>query len=175
MAVIYKGRFSTIMEEEADANGRKYKYAVIVGERVVSVIPVFDDGSILLERQYRPAIMQWVYEIPAGHVDKGETYAHCAKRELEEETGYKAGKLRLLYKTYESPARVKSHMRVYIATGLVKGKKALEATENITLKRVTPTAVLAMVRKNEITDMKTISAILFYNSFARDVRKHDGH
>ena len=172
MRMVYKGKFSTIIEETAKTkNGGKYKYAVTIGNRIAAVLPVFSDGSILLERQYRHAIRRWIYEIPAGHVEHGEGLEHAARRELEEETGYTAAKLGKLYKAFENPAGKRNPMHVFLATGLRKGRKCLEESERIAIRRVSLQEALAMIKANKIMDMKSISAILFYSCLVNNTEK----
>ncbi|MCL5428029.1 MAG: NUDIX hydrolase [Candidatus Marsarchaeota archaeon] len=165
MKVIYREKYATIAVTKLHGKRGTYSHAITLGRPVAAILPVFYDGSILMEKQYRSAIRRWVYEIPAGHVDGNETPRHAAGRELEEETGYRATKLALMYKAYESPADKNFPMHVFLATGLKKGSQNLEDTERIKLKRASQSRALAMVRDNEIVDMKTIGAILFYNDY----------
>ncbi len=168
MRILYKNHFTAVVEEEAHSStGKKYSYVVVTGEPVAAVLPVFEDGTMLLELQYRRAIRRHIYEIPAGHADKGEAVEMTAKRELEEETGYTASEFAFLFKAYESPAGKRQTVSVYLATGLKKGKKHLDDTESIQIKRVSLDAALNMIRKNMIIDMKTIATILFYKEFIK--------
>ena len=174
METIYKGKFSRIVVEKVHTKGGgSYTHAITVADPVASVLPVFENGDILLERQYRSAIRRWVYEIPGGHIDKGESPAAAARRELEEETGYRASRVKMLYTIYESPAGKRQLMSIFLATGLRHGTKQLEESERITIKRVSMKSALSMLMSNEIIDLKTMAAILFYHAFFSGRKRAD--
>ncbi len=169
MKVIYRGKFSTIIEEKVRTkSGMSYTHPVTVGSKIIAILPIFNNGDVLLEKQYRHAIRKWIYEIPAGHADKGENRQHAAKRELEEETGYTTSQIKQLCVVYENPAGKRDPMHIYIATDLKNGTKHLEDSERITTFRVSPKRAVSMVRSNRIMDLKTITAILFYYGITQD-------
>ena len=171
MRIIYKGKFSTMYEASARTkSGKRYLYTVSIGKPVVVILPLLDDGRIILERQYRHAIRSWIYEIPAGHVERGEGFIEAARRELLEETGYMASRLKFLLKSYQSPSAVRLPQRMFLATGLKKGRTRLEDSERISLRKVSLEAAVSMIEKNKIMDMKTITTILFYYFIARKKR-----
>lgn len=163
--VVYRGpKFSV---EEWDLPKTGTRYARVVGDNAVGVLPILGNGKILLERQYRHAIDRYLYEIPAGHIDGKESPAHAAKRELEEETGYLAGRLTKLIGFYEAPGSYTQILYVYLAEKLKKTRSAKEIDEIISLKEVTVKEALRMIRTNRIMDAKTICGILYYLNFVK--------
>lgn len=140
----------------------------------VVVLAVDDTGlepRVLLERQYRHAAGDFLWELPAGRIDPGEQELQAAKRELLEETGYSATSWRRILKFYASPGFVAETMAVYLATGLRKGKAQPEADEVISMRLVPLAAAVAMVLKNTIRDAKTISSVLWLDHTVRNSSK----
>jgi len=130
----------------------------------VVVLAVDDSGRaprILLERQYRHAAGDYLWELPAGRIDPGEQELNAAQRELLEETGYTAKKWRRILKFYASPGFVAETMSVYLATGLRSGEAQPEDDEMI-FKRLVPLKVaVGMVVRGTIRDAKTIASVLW--------------
>lgn len=126
------------------------------------VVPVLDDGSIVLIRNWRFAIQEHLYELPAGVLDAGEDPAVCAARELAEETGYAVGRLEKLGAFCSTPGTADEVLHAYLATGLTRGRQDLEAHEQITVEVLADAAVRAMVADGTIHDAKTISALALY-------------
>jgi ADP-ribose pyrophosphatase len=116
---------------------------------------------ILLERQYRHAAKSFLWELPAGRIDKGESELSAAKRELMEETGYTARRWKRILKFYASPGFIDETMAVYLASGLRAGIAKPEADEVIQLKLFPLADALRMVMKGDIHDAKTISSVLW--------------
>jgi ADP-ribose pyrophosphatase len=119
------------------------------------------DPQILLIRQYRYAADGFIYEIPAGRLDAGEDPAACAARELKEETGCTAGKLEHLYTMFTTPGFTDEKIHLFLATELTRGDAARESDEFLTLEPMGLERALQMIRKGEIQDGKTATAILF--------------
>jgi ADP-ribose pyrophosphatase len=116
---------------------------------------------VLLERQYRHAAQDYLWELPAGRVDPGETELTGAKRELLEETGYTAARWRRIFRFYASPGFVDETMAVYLARGLRPGTAQPEEDEVIQQRLVTLSAAVRMVVAGGIRDAKTICAVLW--------------
>jgi ADP-ribose pyrophosphatase len=134
---------------------------------VVVMLPLVANGRIVLERQYRPVIGKYIYELPAGKLKRRESPRKAAFRELKEETGYTASDLTFLLKAYTSPGVMTHFTHFYVASGLRKGKTMLDRDENISLTTVTLEKALQMIKTNEIEDSKSIVALLYYSSFVR--------
>jgi len=124
----------------------------------VVVVPVLDDGSVVLIRNERFAVGETLWEFPAGKVDPGEAPGACAARELAEETGYRAGRLEALGGFYSCPGAVTEYLHAFAATALAAGAQALEAYERITVEAVPPDRLGRMIRTGEVHDGKTLAA-----------------
>lgn len=142
-------------------DGSRSKRNLIEHPGAAAILPILDDGKILLVKQYRKAIESETLEIPAGKLDKGEAPEVCAKRELEEETGYKAKNIEYLGKIATAPGFCNEIIHLYKATGLTKGEKHTdedEFTENIL---VTMDELKKMIKEGEIIDCKTLSILAY--------------
>ena len=127
----------------------------------VCVIPVTDDGMVVMERQYRYPVDEVILEIPAGKLDsKDEDHEAAALRELEEETGYRAGKLIPLGKFYPACAYSDETIWMYLAKGLTKGERHLDEDEFLDVELIPLTDLVRQVMAGEIPDAKTQIAIL---------------
>jgi ADP-ribose pyrophosphatase len=120
------------------------------------------DPWIVVERQYRHAANQFLWELPAGKLEEGEYPLAGAKRELEEETGYRAKKWKPLVEYFASPGFLGESMKVFLAEGLVAGDAHPEEDENIELRLVKLSEVLKMIAKGSILDGKTLTSVLLY-------------
>ena len=122
----------------------------------VAILPVLDDGRILLERQFRYPNAQVFIEFPAGKIDEGEDHLECAKRELEEETGYTATEWHFVTTIHNAIAYSDEHLELFLARGLTAGEQKLDDGEFLETFTVTVPELMAMVKSGEITDVKTI-------------------
>ncbi len=137
-----------------------------------AVLPFLDDPHdadprIALIRQFRHAADGFVFEIPAGRLDPGETPDACARRELEEETGYTSTQLSQLITIYTTPGFTEERIHLFMATGLTSGAHRREADEFMEIHRLRWSEVLAMVGQGQIVDGKTLAAILFVQCFVK--------
>jgi ADP-ribose pyrophosphatase len=123
-------------------------------------VPVFDDGTVAMVRQYRYAAEKFLLEIPAGTLNKGEDPQIGAIRELEEEIGVKTGKVEKLTEFYVSPGFLTEKMHVYMATELVETKQQLEEDEILSIERHTFSQAFDLIRSGEIEDAKTIVGLI---------------
>lgn len=130
----------------------------------VVVLPVFPDGRILLARQYRYAVGEFLWELVAGHIEPGETPGAAARRELEEETGYRARRFRRLLEFYPTPGFVSERMYLFLATGLLPGKARPEADEALETQAFTRAELERMIRQGQLRDGKSLVGILLQTS-----------
>ena len=137
-----------------------YTYQVVRHPGGAAVLPLHDDGCITLIRQLRPALGDFLMEIPAGRLSKGEDPKLCAARELMEETGLKAATLTSLGILHPSPGVFDEVIHLYLATGLSQGEAAPEAYEEISCIKVPLDEAMTMAAEGKITDGKTIAALL---------------
>ena len=122
----------------------------------VVILPLFDDNSVLLERQFRYPLDKVFIEYPAGKIDAGEDHLACAKRELQEETGYTAGNWQFVCTIHNAIAYSDEHLELYLARGLTAGPAKLDEGEFLETFRATVPELLAMVQTGQITDVKTV-------------------
>lgn len=137
-----------------------YTYQVVRHPGGAAVLPLHDDGCVTLIRQLRPAIGDFLMEIPAGRLSKGEDPQLCAARELVEETGLKAGTLIPLGILHPSPGVFDEVIHLYLARNLAQGAAEPEAYEEISCLKVPFEEALTMAAEGRITDAKTIAALL---------------
>src|SRR5882762_6418528 len=128
--------------------------------------PRGEDPQVLLIRQYRYAADGYLYEIPAGRLDKGEAPRDCAIRELKEETGCTAEGMEHLYTIYTTPGFTDEKIHVFMATGLVAGETKHEADEFLDLHPMLLSRALEMIQAGEIQDAKTALGLLFAAGFS---------
>ena len=126
------------------------------------IIPVAEDGKVLLLKQYRPAVDAWLYELPAGTIENGEKPRECAARELEEETGFAAGELKELFSSYSSPGWSTEMHHFFLARGLRRGKRHLDEDEMLEVEEFTADELRRMIGDGRIADGKTLQGILYY-------------
>jgi ADP-ribose pyrophosphatase len=122
----------------------------------VVILPLFEDGSVLLERQFRYPLGQVFIEYPAGKIDPGEDPLACAKRELQEETGYTATEWRYLCTIHNAIAYSDEHLDLYLARGLTAGEAKLDDGEFLETFKAGVPEMLEMVRNGKVTDVKTV-------------------
>jgi ADP-ribose pyrophosphatase len=168
---VYRGPvFWVTTDHVEEPNGVRARRDLIHHSGSIVVLAVDDSAPIprvLLERQYRHAASDFLWELPAGRIDPGEQEFHAAKRELLEETGYTATHWKRILKFYASPGFVAETMAVYLATGLRKGKAQPEDDEVIYKRLVPLPAAVRMVLGGTIRDAKTISSVLWLDHMSR--------
>jgi ADP-ribose pyrophosphatase len=127
--------------------------------------PGGEDPQILLIRQYRYAADAFIYEVPAGRLEPGETPESCAHRELQEETGCTAERVERLTTVYTTPGFTDERIHLFMATGLTRGEARREADEFVENVTMTLSRALSMIKDGEIVDGKTAIALMFAAGF----------
>ncbi len=159
---IYKGkRINLRLARLKLPDGRSAFREVVEHRGSVAIIPLLDNNRIVLLRQYRPVIGEWILEIPAGTIEPGERPHECALRELEEETGYKAGKITKLLEFYVSPGYTTEKIYLYKAENLQKLKPRPEPYEFLEVVEISLDDAIEKVLNGDIKDAKTIIALLY--------------
>jgi len=154
--------FSVTVERVREPNGITARRDVIHHSGSVVILAIDQKNRVLLERQYRYAAGQYLWELPAGRIDHGERPLAAAKRELLEETGYTARRWRRILFYYASPGVLDETMSVYLAEGLTAGRARPEADEIIHTRFFPLARLVKMAASGKLRDGKTISAILAY-------------
>ncbi len=154
--------FSFKTDEVQLPNGKTTTRDVVDHPGAVAIVPILDDGRILLVKQYRYATGKELLEIPAGTLEAGEALDTCARRELREETGYTAGSMKRIISMYVAPGYSNELIHVFFATELKQGEKNTEEDEDITTEAYGCDELLDMIEKNTIEDAKTVAGVLSY-------------
>ncbi len=153
----------TVTEDHAVApDGFEIKRQIVRHGGAAIMMPVDAKGRVLLVRQYRLPVRKRIWELSAGRVDEGETPLQAARRELKEETGYRARKWAKLLSFYSSPGYVSEKMTVYLATDLVEGEPEPMEDERIECRWFSAKELDEMIAGGKIVDAKTIAAFLFW-------------
>jgi ADP-ribose pyrophosphatase len=159
--------FRVVQRVQIGPDGRGHARQIIRHPGAAVVLPVLDDGRVVLIRNYRIAVEQTLVELPAGTLDPGEEPLETAGRELAEETGYRAGTLELLAVFYSSPGILDERMHLFLATGLAPGEPNLQGGEQIETLVLPWRHAMDMVRSGAIRDGKTVAGLLYYDVFVR--------
>lgn len=154
---IYKGRVVTLnIETVALPNGVTVDLETIRHPGASAVVPLKDDGTVVLIRQFRHAAGGFIYEIPAGKLNPGEDPLSCAARELEEEIGYRASSFALLSSILTAPGFADEVIHVYKATGLIPGRQQLDRDEVLEVIEMPLAEAIRKIEDGTIRDSKTI-------------------
>jgi len=164
--LVYQGPiFGVRRDEVLEPTGVRATREVITHPGSVVVLPVLPDGRIVLIRQYRHATRLFMWELVAGRMDPGESIRQAAARELIEETGYRAKRLRVFLDMFPTPGFLEERMYVLLADGLTVGEAEPEEDERITAKAFTRKEIENMLRRGKLRDAKSIAGLLYYLRF----------
>jgi ADP-ribose pyrophosphatase len=175
--VVYQGPLFRVTKDRLIEPGGKESTRDVVRHNGSVIILAIDsskskrDPWIVMERQYRHAAGRFLWELPAGKLDPGEEPLAGAQRELEEETGYRAKKWKLMVEYFASPGFLGESMKVFLAEGLVSGDAHPEEDEDIELRLIKLSEILKQIEKGAIMDGKTLSSVLLYARLKGKKRK----
>jgi ADP-ribose pyrophosphatase len=153
----YDGYFLKVQRDTVRLpNGQPTTREYIKHPGAVVVLPLFDDGTVLMERQFRYPIDRVFIEFPAGKIDPGEEPLACAKRELLEETGYTATDWQFVCTIHNAIAYADEHLDLYLARGLTAGERKLDDEEFLDIFTLAADELPGLIREGKITDVKTV-------------------
>jgi ADP-ribose pyrophosphatase len=165
--VIYRGRIVRVVRDVLRAGKRRLIREVIGHPGVAVVLPLLDDGRVVFVRQYRHAVRRTLLELPAGTLGPRESPRACARRELEEETGWRAGRLRPMARFYGAPGVLSEVMHLFAAERLVRGRARPEPDERLAPVILPLPEALRRVHAGTIRDAKTIIGVLLAEEWLR--------
>lgn len=161
--VAYEGNFLKILNVDVILpDGNKANRDIIRHPGASAVLPINENGEVILVRQWRTPLNKTLLEVPAGKLEKGEDPLVCAERELEEETGFKASKLEYMGSIATVPGFCDEIIHLYLATGITSGVKGGDEDEFTEVEMVTIDEMKAMIKSGEIIDTKTINCLCHY-------------
>jgi ADP-ribose pyrophosphatase len=157
---VFDGRVFNVTVDTVSEGELTYQREVVHHNGSAVIVPVFDDGTVALVKQYRHPAVRYLLEVPAGTLAKGERPEIGAARELKEELGIVAARLEKLSEFFVSPGFCEEKMWVYLATELSEGEQALEDDEILDVVRLPIADALEMITSGEIQDAKTIIGLM---------------
>jgi len=164
--VVYVGPvFGVRRDEVQEPGGLRATREVVTHPGSVVVLPVLDDGRVVLIRQYRHATRQYLWELVAGRMDPGETPKRAAARELLEETGYRAKRFSVFLDVFPTPGFVEERMFILLAEGLTAGEAQPEEDEKIEARAYSMKELKQMIHRGKLRDAKSVAGILYYMTF----------
>lgn len=165
LQIAFAGRkFRVEVSSYEGPDGATHRLEVIRHPGAAVILPLLDDGRLVLIKNHRRAIQRELLELPAGTLDPRETPEQCALRELKEETGYSAQRIEPLISFYSTPGICDERMHVFVAQNLQPGRTKFDEGEEIQLWPLAFDEALAAIRDGQIADAKTIVALLYYAS-----------
>ena len=176
----YKGPLFSVFSDEVREPGAKQAHVrdVIRHNGSVIILAVDDSKSkkdplVVIERQYRHAAGQFLLEVPAGKMETGEERLAAAKRELLEETGFRAKKWTELVRYFASPGFLGEWMQIFLAEGLTAGEATPEADELLEVKMAPLSEVLRLIDRGDILDGKTLISVMLYERIRKERKKKE--
>jgi ADP-ribose pyrophosphatase len=175
----YEGPLFRVYTDEIVENGRKVSRDVVRHNGSVVILAIDDtkskrDPMVVMERQYRHAAKEYLLEVPAGKMEEGENPLAGAKRELLEETGFKAKRWRKMARYFASPGFLGEWMQVFIAEGLTLGDSQPEYDEQLEIEMIPLSRLLRMIEEGKIYDGKTLISVMLYARLRQAEKKKPG-
>jgi len=157
---IYQGRIIRLLSEVLDVQGRRIVRETVQHPGAVVIVPMLDRSRIAFVRQYRRAVGRQLLELPAGTLEQGERREACARRELQEETGWQAARLRRIGQFYTAPGFLSEQLTIFLAQGLSPAASRPDPDELLTPVVLPVRSALSQIFSGAICDAKTIIGVL---------------
>jgi ADP-ribose pyrophosphatase len=162
---VFEGKYLKVRHDTIQIHHQSVQtWDIVITLGAVAVIPIDSQGRIILVEQWRRAIEQITLELPAGMLDPHESYAECAQRELQEETGLKARSLKPFGGCFSSPGSMSEYIHLYLGQDLTESSLHADDTDWIDVKAITLPEAQKMIANGQISDAKTIVGIMRYAS-----------
>lgn len=173
--VVFEGKVVQLSVDRVQLpNGNVCDLEMIRHPGAAAVVPVDEAGDVLLVRQYRYAASGWLYEVPAGKLDGDESPAVCAAREVEEETGFRAGELTEMGWIWTTPGFTDERIWLYLATGLQPSRQSLQPDEVLSVEKMPLHEAVDLASSGGIRDAKSVCALLRASRWYRQVEAAPG-
>jgi ADP-ribose pyrophosphatase len=170
--MIYEGPvFGLRRDEVIEPTGLRTRREVITHPGSVVVLPVLPDGRIVMIEQYRHATRQYLWELVAGRMEPGEDPKQAGARELAEETGYRAKKLKIFLEVFPTPGFLEEKMYLILALGVIPGPASPEDDEKIISAIYAPDKLEQMIHSGKLHDAKSVAGLLYYFRFLARKRR----
>ncbi len=164
---VHQGRVFTMVTENITlSNGETIDIDILHHPGAAAIVPLFDKDTVILIRQYRHAVRDYIWEIPAGTLDSDEAPLACAKRELTEETGFSAGVWQKLGEITPVPGYSDERIHIFLAGHLTPVGQNLNKDEQLSVHKIRLDEAMTMVYKGEIQDSKTINGLFMAGTSA---------
>ncbi|HLE23295.1 MAG TPA: NUDIX hydrolase [Anaerolineales bacterium] len=158
--IVYRGRALSVRRDRVLlAGGQETSMDVVVHSGAVTLVPIDEDGSLWFVRQYRHSAGTVLLEFPAGTLEDGEPPEQCAERECREEIGMAPARLEHLGECFLAPGYSTEYMHFYLASGLTAAPLSADSDEDITVERVRPERIPALIASGDLRDAKSLAAL----------------
>ena len=168
---MYRGRIIRLIREVLEVKGQRLVRETVKHPGAVVIIPLLDRSRLVFVRQYRRAVDRELLELPAGTLGRGERREACARRELEEETGWRARRMRRIGQFYAAPGFISEQLTLFLATGLVRAEAHPDPDEFVRPVILSMAQALGKIRSGAICDAKTIIGVLFAQRWLKRQRR----